>query len=140
MENQGDRGIGIAAWIFSIAGLILITVTGYYLIEVKDIKDNWEQSKGMVFSLIVDPAEGGAAPIISYVWEEDTLAYTSDVFRSPPDFLIEDSLAIFINPQVPQQIAIDDFSHLYFFPMILGVLGIILVLIGFGILFFSNRI
>lgn len=140
MKNQGDNSIRIAAWIFSVAGLILITFSGYYLIEVKEIKDHWEQSIGKVSSLIVDPAEGGAAPIISYVWEEDTLAYTSNVFSSPPDFMIEDSLAIFINPMVPFEIVINDFSHLYFFPMILGLLGLALALVGLGILFFSKRI
>jgi hypothetical protein len=54
--------------------------------------------------------------------------------------MIGDSLDIYINPNLPHEVVIDEFTHLYFLPMVLGILGITFVVIGFGILFFSKKI
>ena len=136
-DSRGPRGIGIALSVF---GLIFILIAAYQFIEVKDKVDNWAPSNALVRHLVVDYTEGGAAPVLTYVWEMDTLSYTSTVYASPPDYAIGDTINVYINPKVPTVVLIDSFKETYFLSTVLGSIGIVLFVIGGLILFFSDRV
>jgi len=122
-------------WSVSIIGIILLAISSYKFVDIRWKKKDWTQSEGTVAYIIVDPSEGGAAPVVTYLWRDDSLSYTSTVYSSPPVFSVGEKVKLYINPASPQIAFIDTFREVYFFTIILGALGIALSLIGFLVIY-----
>jgi len=138
MTNTG-KGLTAAAWILSILGIVLLVVSSFQYLQIRKKKSSWIPVEGIVVNFIVDIEKGGAAPIIIYLWEQDTLAYTSTAYSTPPEFELRDKTVLFINPTSPDEVLLDGFQ-IYLFSLVLFVIGIVFNLIGLGIIFFSKSI
>ncbi len=139
-RDRSTFSIRMAAWIMSIAGIILLLTASYFFVETHSKKSDWTMVGGRVAHLIFDVGEGGAAPVVVYAWRDDSLSYTSDVYSSPPAYKKGDRVNLYLNPASPEDVFIDSFLELYRFPTVIGVLGFVFALIGFMILFFAKRI
>jgi len=133
----GPRGIGM---VMSVLGIIFLVISAYRFLEVRDKMNNWVPSNALVRHLIVDYTEQGAAPVLIYVWDSDTLSYTSTVYASPPDYEIGDSLKIYVNPNVSSVVLIDSFKETYLLTAVFASIGGAFFIIGGLILFYSNKI
>ena len=141
MENskvdQSGRNLRIGAWVLSVVGLFLLVYASFLYLNIRHKKMKWTPVTGTVVNFIVDPAIGGAAPIIVFDWKGDSLSYTSDQYSSPPQYELQEQVSMFIDPASPTEAILDSF-HLYQLFLILGSLGFLFNLVGFGILFFSK--
>ena len=129
-RDNSTFGIRMAGWILSIAGIILLIAASYFFLDTHGKKTDWTTVEGRVAHLIVDVGEGGAAPVVVYIWRDDSLsAYKTG-----------DPVKLYVDPASPEDAFIDSFRELYLFPTIIGVLGFVFVLIGLLILFFAKRV
>ncbi len=135
--DQSGKSLRVGAWILSIAGLMMLVYASFQYLNIRYKKMKWTPVTGTVVNFIVDPVIGGAAPIIIFEWEGDSLSYTSDQYDSPPKYDIREQVSMFIDPAAPAVAILDSFQ-LYRFSLILGILGVLFNLVGFGILFFSK--
>lgn len=135
--DQSGKSLRVGAWILSIAGLMMLVYASFQYLNIRYKKMKWTPVTGTVVNFIVDPVIGGAAPIIIFEWEGDSLSYTSDQYDSPPKYDLREQVSMFIDPAAPAVAILDSFQ-LYRFSLILGILGVLFNLVGFGILFFSK--
>jgi len=137
-EPARDNNIALRfmAWSLGIIGIILLAISSYKYLDISGKKKDWTQIEGTVAYIIVDPSEGGAAPVVTYLWRDDSLSYTSTVYSSPPVFSLGEKVKLYVNPASPQIAFIDTFREIYFFTIILGALGIALSVIGFLVIYY----
>jgi len=135
--DQSGKSLRVGAWILSIAGLMMLVYASFQYLNIRYKKMKWTPVTGTVVNFIFDPVIGGAAPIIIFEWEGDSLSYTSDQYDSPPKYDLREQVSMFIDPAAPAAAILDSFQ-LYRFSLILGILGVLFNLVGFGILFFSK--
>jgi hypothetical protein len=138
MKNDGS-GLRIGVWVLSIVGLLLLAGAGFQYLNIRHKKTNWIPVDGVVTNFVVDPSKGGAAPIMIYLWEQDSLSYTSELYQSPPAFELGERVSLFVNPMKTDEVLLDTFQ-LYLLLVVLGSLGVIFNLVGLSILFYSKRI
>jgi len=137
--DQKGKNLRIGAWILSGLGLLFLVISGYQYLSIRNKKMKWTPVTGVVVNYIVNQAEGGAAPVVIYVWEGDSISYTGDIYSSPPDFELLERVSMFVNPSSPDNAIIDTFK-IYQLSLILGILGFVFNLIGLGILYNSPDI
>ena len=139
MAEITGKGLKTAAWTLSIAGIILLLAASVQYLQIRNKKTKWVPVDGTVANFIVSTEEGGAAPVVIYIWEDDSLSFTSNLYNSPPSFNLGDTVSLFVNPGAPDEVVLDQFQ-LYLLSLVLFVLGFLFDVVGLSILFFSKKI
>ncbi len=76
-------------------------------------------------------------PVLRYRTQQGaTKEVVSSVGSSPPRYKEGDSVVILYDPAKPEDVRIHSFVNVWIGPLVLGVLGVILTLVGAGLTFF----
>lgn len=137
--SSSATGLRVAAWAMSVIGLLLLLGASIDYLSMRNKKRRWTAVEGQVTGYVTDISKGGASPIIVYVWEQDSMAYTSPIYDSPPAFEIEETVSLFVNPSDPFEVFHDTWQQ-YLLSAILAGVGVVLELVGLAIVLGSKRI
>jgi hypothetical protein len=114
---------GVAMLLLSIAAYI------FYLNQVA--ANNYVKVEGVI---IKNQFRGGMArPVIRFQWNDESKVYASNAYSSPPAYQRDEVVELFVNPNNPEDVVINNFLGRYLAMTIVGSIG--LFFLGFLILF-----
>lgn len=125
----------IFGFIFGFVGLLLLGVgILLYAINAEIVKDE-NKTEGIVTAL---SGSGTVAPTFSYTWKGQSYEYVSTLASSPPAFDLHERVALYVNPEKPEEIVVDTFSERWLAITIFVCIGGVFTFLSI-IFFFSSR-
>jgi len=109
--------------IFQIISLILLGLALYFFIDDYELVSNGEQ----VIATVVDSP---SKPVFEYEVNGEIFTFESSVTSTPPSYYLGEEVAIYVDPNQPNEILIDTFTDRWLAITILGSMGTIFLLIG----------
>lgn len=116
---------------FGGVGVLLLTIAAVIFYFNQKAYNQYTKVEGVVIRNQF--RSGTARPIISYSWEGKELVYASNTYTNPPAFKRGEKVALYVNPNEPEDVWIDSFIERWLAIMIVGGIGI--VFLGFLTLF-----
>lgn len=118
------------AIIFTVIGLILVSLAIYFAVDKQQMLKSFASATGTVTDFRVDDGDEMYAPIVEYSYEGQQYTYKSGTYSNPPAYDLNEQVAIFVNPENPQDIIIDSFMSKWLAVVILGSIGALCLIFG----------
>jgi ribosomal protein L7/L12 len=116
--------------LFGFLGFGFLAGAGFLYYLQQDAIENGTRIIGKVVELREDSDGSNTyAPVIEYQWEGEEKLYYSNFYSSPPEFSEGDQVAIFINPNDPNDIVVDAFVDRWLLVIIFGSFGAVFILL-----------
>jgi len=125
----------VFGFLFAFVGIVLLGFAAIvYGLDASIVKDE-NKTEGVVIELTGDDT---MAPIIAYNWKGQSLTYKSTLYSNPPDFVLHERVALYVNPEKPEEVIVDTFSERWLGIVILAVIGGVFTFLSI-IFFFTSR-
>ncbi len=127
------------SWIFAIVGLGLLCGSYWAWSSSQGYIDEGIRTTGTVIDLEYrssDDGSGTYAPVVEFQDREGVRrVYHSTSSSSPPAYSRGEQVDLYYMPGEPERAMIDSFMDRYFAPLVLGGMGVVFSLVGFGIIY-----
>ncbi|HEY3760193.1 MAG TPA: DUF3592 domain-containing protein [Verrucomicrobiae bacterium] len=135
----------ISAPIVIILGTITIIAAICFSLYTWHFVRKAQRTTGTVIEMVADKGRSsdsrGTAPVFQFHdVNGQSYTITSSLYSSPPEFRVGDVVSILYLKENPRQAHIDSFWQLWFFPVILGFIGVVDLLAGTVFLFWPGII
>jgi ribosomal protein L7/L12 len=129
----------VIAILFGLVTVFLFAVCGViYYIQSGVIKDS-ELVPGRVTDFAY--SEGmGSAPVITYSVNNQTYQDTSTTFSSPPAYVIDEEVEVYVSRTDPQNVVINSFEDRWLVVSIVGGIGMMFLLFTVAFFFAGRKI
>jgi hypothetical protein len=143
LQTSSPRVLFIGAcWTF-LVGFVLLGLAAFFTWRTSAFIQRSQTATGIVTALVpVTSRDSDSkqttdyAPVFSFRTENgQTYTVTSSTSSNPPSFAVNEDVTVLYDPADPQQARIDSFVQLWLVPVILGSIGIISFIVGFGFVF-----
>ncbi|MBK5142975.1 DUF3592 domain-containing protein [Budviciaceae bacterium BWR-B9] len=115
----------IFIWIFTLTGLLLLSLAGYVGYSAYSLEGNGTKTTGTIIAL------NGTHPVVRFVTEEgERVTFESSFGSSSYKEQLGNDIDVVYRPDAPQQAELGGFFSQYLVPIILGIMGLVFTLIG----------
>ncbi|MCC5929892.1 MAG: DUF3592 domain-containing protein [Cyclobacteriaceae bacterium] len=127
------KPLALVPLIFAVVGLVMLVICYFVHISNQRIIEEGVLHEGRVIKLVSSSNKANQkAPVIEYTWQSQTFQYKSNTYSSPPAYTIGERVELYVLPEDPNKILINDFSNRWLLITILGSLGLVFTFIGMG--------
>lgn len=134
------KTIAIIKYVFLSIGALMLAGAFYLYQDKQAFLKRAETVQGTVIELISKRSDNSTtyAPVVTFTTKKgNKIEFTSSVSSNPPSYSEGESVEVFYDPAEPKDASINGFASLWLGPLILGILGTVFFLIGFGIILFG---
>ena len=121
--------------IFSLVGGLLVLIGAFLFVRTRIFigKAQKAKGKGKVIQMVYFPGEngGGYAPMYQFrTVDGQRIEILDELSTNPPRYQVGQEIDVLYEPGNPEKARINKWLYLYFVPVGLGWMGLILVLMG----------
>lgn len=134
-QKKPAKAAAVVPLVFSVFGVGMLVICFFVHQSNQRMIEEGVLSEGRVIKLISSSSQNKGnqkAPVVEYTWEGQTFEYRSNTYSSPPAYSIGERVELYVSPEDPNKILINDFSNRWMLIAILGTLGLVFSLIGLG--------
>jgi len=124
--------------LFLVIGIFIMTAAVYLVISGYQFEQRSVivQGKMIEYEIYTDREDNGASttmytPVFQYEYKGETYTHKSKSSSSSQDYIIDEPVDIFVNPDDPSDILIDSFWEKWMLPILLGFMGAVFTTMGF---------
>jgi len=131
-KSRGGQTLFLALGIFIMAAAVYLVVSNYQFEQRSVIV----QGKVIGYESYTDREDNGSTttmhtPVFQYEYKGETYNYKSKSSSAGQDYIIDEPIDIFVNPDDPADIIIDTLWGKWLLPILLGFMGAVFTMMGF---------
>ncbi|SFW60341.1 DUF3592 domain-containing protein [Cellulophaga fucicola] len=140
------KALNIVKYVLTVIGAGMLVGTFFLYKSTSDFIEKSVETQGTVIELLESRSKSSSdnsimyKPLVAFTDAKGTeVEFASSTSSNPPSYSVNEKVDVIYNPESPNKAKIKGFFSLWGGAMILGILGLIVFLIGFGIIVSSVK-